>query len=320
MNSKTLIIFFVKFLLLTILFLVVYFAAAFIFSPPASKIIEVEPGPISVTAGLLLVGATNTLVVMLALQQSRWNGWHLTLATIVSYYGAVTVMPHLETAFTLTNLTVSPPILRSLFLMGLPPALLFVPLAVWILGKFKRRKPDKKPNERLIMPAGQWVWKLVLLVFVYLILYLGAGYFFGWKNPALRAFYGGTDPGNFILQVRHILQTNPWLVPFQGMRALLWVAFVLPIIRMTRGRFWQVALLVAVLMSVPQNISQLLPTPFIPSNSVRISLMIETGFSSFLFGLIVTWLLYRKHNSLADLFKLLDEPSIKPSRPGKRSR
>jgi len=320
MNFKTLIIFIGKFLLLTILYLSSYIAAAFIFSPPAGKIIEVEPGPVSVTAGLLLVGAANALVVMLVLQQSRWNGRQLVLATIFSYYGVVTVMVHLETAFTLTRLTVNSPALRSLFLMGLPPALLFIPLAAWILGKLKRRKADKKPNERLFMPVSQWVWKLVVIVIVYLILYLGAGYFIGWKNPALRAFFGGTDPGNFILHVRHILQTNPWLVPFQGLRALLWVAFVLPVIRMTRGRLWQVALIVAVLMSVPQNIGQLLPTPFIPSNSVRLSLMIDTSLSSFLFGLIVTWLLYRKHNSLVDLFKLQEEPGLKPSRPVKRSR
>jgi len=46
--------------------------------------------------------------------------------------------------------------------------------------------------------------------------------------------------------------------------------------------------------ALPQNIGHILPRPLIAVNSVRISHLIETASSTFIFGLIVTWLLYPK--------------------------
>lgn len=305
-----------KFLLLTFLFLVFYLLGAFIFTPPLPAGVVLEPGPIPEPYHILVVGAAHTFVLMLVILRSRWSGWPLILATIFAYYGCVTVMMQIETAYFLTNLTVGPQTLINLFLMAIPPALLFIPLATWILGKGRRLDPDPTPNERLVMPAGQWAWKLAVIVVAYVLLYLSAGYFIAWQNPELRAFYGGADPGSFFLQVRHILLTDPWLVPFQMLRALLWVVFLLPVIRMARGRLWQVALVVALLVSVPQNVGHILPNPFIPANSVRLSHMLETASSTFVFGLVVAWLLYRRHHSFADLFGLarapVQEPAAKP--------
>ncbi len=293
-----------KFLLLTILFLIIFLAGAFFLSPPMPTGVGVEPGPIPEPFHLIIVGAAHVIVLMLVILHSRWGVWKLMLATIYAYYGCVTLITQIETAYFLSELTVNPEDLDSFFLMGLPPAVLFIPLAVLILRSGDRRSSDASPNDRLVMPLQQWLWKLAVLVVVYELLYLGAGYFIAWQNPELRAFYGGTDRGSFLLQVRYIVQTDPWLVPFQVLRALLWVAFVLPVIRMTRGRLWQVAVVVALLMSVPQNIGHILPNPFIPQNSVRLSHMIETATSTFLFGLIVVWLLFRRHHSVTDLFGL----------------
>ena len=47
----------------------------------------------------------------------------------------------------------------------------------------------------------------------------------------------------------------------------------------------------------------LLSNPLIPDASVRMSHMIETAISAFLFGVIIVWLLHRKRNSVWDLFK-----------------
>ena len=46
-----------------------------------------------------------------------------------------------------------------------------------------------------------------------------------------------------------------------------------------------------------QNIGHLLPNSLIPLNSVRMSHLIETASSTFVFGLIMTWLLYPKYTS-----------------------
>jgi hypothetical protein len=55
------------------------------------------------------------------------------------------------------------------------------------------------------------------------------------------------------------------------------------------------------LFSVPQNVVHILANPLMPIASVRLSHMIETASSTFLFGLIVVWLLHREHHSFADL-------------------
>jgi hypothetical protein len=90
------------------------------------------------------------------------------------------------------------------------------------------------------------------------------------------------------------LEVHRSLIPFQILRAWLWVACALPIVR---GSAWgprPTALVVATASSLPQNAVLLLPNPLIPAHSVRMSHLLETGPSSFLFGLIVGWLLYPK--------------------------
>ena len=57
----------------------------------------------------------------------------------------------------------------------------------------------------------------------------------------------------------------------------------------------QTALIVGLVLSVPQNIGHILPNPLIPINSVRISHLIETASSTFVFGWIVTWFLYPRY-------------------------
>jgi hypothetical protein len=61
---------------------------------------------------------------------------------------------------------------------------------------------------------------------------------------------------------------------------------------------WPTALLVGALFSLPQNVGQILANPLMPLASVRLSHMVETASSTFLFGLLVVWVLYRaKHET-----------------------
>jgi hypothetical protein len=294
-----------KFTLLTILFLVCYIGGAMLFIPDMSMLGTPEPGALTPPLDLLVVGIANVMVLWAVICNSRWGGWRLMLATAFAYYGVTTIMTQIETAYFLTGLTLfDSNLLKGLFLMGLPVALIYIPMAVIILGKGRHPERDKRPNTRLVMPARQWSWKMALIALAYLLLYFSAGYFIAWQNPELRAFYGGTDPGGFLLQMQSILQNDPWLVPFQVMRAGLWVLFGLPIIRMTQGKPWTTALILGMLYAIPVNIGHLMANPLIPSNSVRLTHMVETASSTFIFGLIVVWLLHRVHKSLADLFSL----------------
>jgi len=109
-----------------------------------------------------------------------------------------------------------------------------------------------------------------------------------------------SSPGDarpFFPQMLHIFTTDPWLTPYQLLRTLIWVAGAYPIIRGSRLPLWQTALIVGLALSVPQNIGNILPNSLIPLNSVRMSHLIETASSTFVFGLIITWLLYPKYTN-----------------------
>jgi hypothetical protein len=287
----------IRIALLSVVFAITYVTGAAVMAGvlPATTS---EPGLVPDGVGLAIVVVADTLLITALILTSRWSGWKLALSLAVAYYGVATFMTQIETWYFLTDLTVGPAVLPRLFVMGLPPAFIFIPLAVWMLGK-GRVPADTGPNMALVMPARQWAWKLAVIAVVYLGLYWSAGYFIAWQNPALRAFYG--HPGDvqpFWAQVMGDL----WLIPFQLMRGVLWTLFTLPVVRGSKVSAWWTALLVGLLLCVPQNIGHILPNPLIPIASVRLSHLIETASSTFVFGLVIVWLLNRSHHAVRDLF------------------
>jgi hypothetical protein len=185
--------------------------------------------------------------------------------------------------------------------MGVPTAFVFIPLAVWILGK-GHSSGVTSSNHALVMPVRQWIWKLATLAIAYVVIYWGAGYFIAWQNPELRAFYG--QPGDalgFFAHTANTLRDDPMLFPFQVLRGLLWVLCALPIVRGSKVNPWLTALLVGLLFSVPQNVGHIIENPLMPIASVRLSHMIETASSTFVYGALVVLLLHREHHSFQDL-------------------
>ena len=263
-----------------------------------------QPGLVSPAAGLLIIALVNVLVVAALVLASRWDGWKLAGSLALAYYGAVTVLPQIETWYFLSSITVGAQLLTRLFVMGIPTAFLFVPAAVWIL----RRRPATSvasSGSRLTMSNAQWIWKVAALALLYVALYWGAGYFIAWQNPELRAFYGQPGPPlPFFTHTAATLRQDPGLFALQVLRALLWILCALPIIRGSRVSPWWTALLVGLLFSAPQNVGQILANPLMPIASVRMSHMVETATSTFLFGMLVVWLMHRDHHSIDDLFRM----------------
>jgi hypothetical protein len=229
-------------------------------------------------AALLAVSFLNAAVLAYVILRSRWSGWKLTLVIFFVLYGVVTVLPQIETAFFVTRLP--PGMLPRLFLAGAIIAALFSPLAVLILGKRTRGRAGNESHQRLQMPVGEWVGKLSLIVIAYVVIYFIFGYFIAWKSPALRAYYGGSDPGSFFAQMNAVVRDTPWLLPLQAVRAILWAAIAAPVIRMMRGRWWEAGLAVALLFAVVMNSQLLLPNPLMPWE-VRMVHLLETRLQTF---------------------------------------
>ena len=298
-----------RFVLLYLLFLVFYVMGSLLVATPGtagsgitgSETAVSEPGLVSPTSGLLIIALVNLMIIIPLIQSSRWGGWKLALILALSYYGAATFVVQLESWFFLTTNTVDDRTLPGLFLMGMPPALVFIPLAVWILGK-NSSTVDTTPNPVMVMPLRQWIWKLTTVVAAYLLLYWLAGYFIAWQNPVLRAFYG--QPGPALPFFTHTLNTlrNSRLFLLQIFRALLYVLCMAPVIRGSKLNPWRTALLVGAYLSLPQNIALILENPLMPSAAVRLTHLIETVSSNFIWGLFMVWLLHREHYSSGDLF------------------
>jgi hypothetical protein len=212
-----------RFVLLYVLFIVFFMIGSMAVTGVMPDTVLSEPGLMPATSGLLIIALADLLVIAALILTSRWGGWKLAVSLALAYYGAVTFLMQIETWYFLSSITVGPQLLPRLFLMGIPTAFLFIPLAVWVFGK-GGATAETSPNPVLVMPPQQWIWKLATIAVVYLVLYWGAGYFIAWQNPELRAFYG--QPGEakpFFTHTLNILRNDPLLFPFQVFRALLWV-------------------------------------------------------------------------------------------------
>ncbi|MBK6967492.1 MAG: hypothetical protein IPH20_27250 [Bacteroidales bacterium] len=293
MNRKQLLSLTGRFLLLLMLYYIFFIAgssAVASFLPDTNS----EPGLVSAGAGILIVGVVNTLIVMALVLSSRWSGLKLMIGLSLAYYGAVTFIMQIETWYFLSDITVNAALLPRLFLMGMPVAFLYIPLAVWILGKGRAAEVSLR-KEVLQMSFTEWFWKLSLIALIYITLYWLAGYYIAWQNPDLRSFYG--SPGEIVPFWKHTantLHSDPWLFPFQVLRAMLWTLCAIPVIRGSGLNFTGTALLVGVFFSLPQNLGHIIENPLLPIASVRLSHLIETASSTFLFGFMITILLQYK--------------------------
>ena len=237
---------------------------------------------------LLAVCFLQTIVLSHLILRSRWTGWRLAAAVFVVFYGVTTFMAQIESMVFLTRLP--PGLIPRLFLMGALIAAPFSILAVLILGKRKAAIADGEPTPRLDMPASEWAWKLAIIALVYLILYFTFGYFIAWRNPAVLEYYRGIDEGSFFAHMAADVRDKPWLIPFQILRAMLWVALALTVIRMLKRPWPETALSIGLLFSVVMNSLLLLPNPYMPE-PVRMAHLVETASSNFIFGVLIGWLL-----------------------------
>jgi hypothetical protein len=244
---------------------------------------------------LFLVSCINSAVLAFVILRSTWSGWKLVAAAFILMFGVITVMPQIETAFFITRLP--PGMLPRIILAGAIVAALFSPLAVLILGKRKHGASNGNDRARLNMPIGEWVWKVALIVVLYISIYFTFGYFIAWQNAAVRAYYGGSDPGSFLAQMISIPRETPWLLPLQVLRGMLWTVLAVIVVRMSKGGWWEAGLTVALLFGVVMNTQLLIPNPFMPPE-VRMVHLLETASSNFLFGFLLVGVLSLRNSSL----------------------
>ena len=234
---------------------------------------------------ILAVMFAQVVALAIPIVRSRWNGWRLATAMVVVYFGTVTFMNQIESLVYLGD-KMPEGFLSGLFMMGFVTAALFSPIAVVTLGKWKAM-PASMEAPAPALRLGKWGWRIAAAGLVYLCLYYLFGYYIPWQNPEIRAYYGGTDPGSLLAQIKTVAQGTPWMIPFQFVRGVLWVLLGLLVMRSMRGPWWHAGLATAILFSVPA-LYLLLPNPIMP-DFVRMTHLVETLPYQFLFGWFIAW-------------------------------
>jgi hypothetical protein len=227
-----------------------------------------------------------SLVIAWIIQKSRWRGLKLIAALALTFYGLMTFISQIETIAYL-RAKMPPDLIKSLFAMGAIVAVLFVPLAVLIMGKIRG---IGEPRAGSVLRLEGKAARFGILALVYLALYYLFGYYVAWQNPALRLYYSGTtEMKSFYEVMRTNVTGTPWMLPFQFGRGLLWALFAYPVVRMVNTRRIQTAGIIAALFGVGSFVL-LLPNPLMPA-SVAHSHFWETLWCDLLLGAIVGWVL-----------------------------
>jgi hypothetical protein len=251
-----------------------------------SRVTEQASPPSPGFLGLILVvGLLQTVALAYPVVRSRWHGWRLALTTFVLFFGTVTFMSQIELLVYLEG-RLAPQMLWGLFLMGLFNAVVFSPIVVLTLGRWRAEPSPVEAIPRT--PARTRAWKIAIGSTVYLACYYLFGYYVAWKSPAVRDYYGGNDPGTFLAQMAGIMQDTPGMIPLQWFRGLLWVLLALLVVRMMKGRWWHAGIATSLLFTVPA-IYLLYPNPLMPED-VRMVHLLETAPYQFLFGWFAAWL------------------------------
>jgi transketolase len=99
----------------------------------------------------------------------------------------------------------------------------------------------------------------------------------------------GSPLGEEYLEEQPTPEVPAWVLPFQAVRALLWTAVTLPVIRAMKGRWWETGLAVALLFSVLMGGNLLQPTDM--PTGLQAAHFVEVFGENFVFGWVVVGLL-----------------------------
>jgi hypothetical protein len=232
-------------------------------------------------AMLLLVSLLQAAVLSYPILRSRWTGWRLVGAIFSVFYGVTTLMVAIEGGYLRDALP--PDLVLHLLVNGAITAAILSPVAVLLHGRMKPAKGSRQTSSRLIMPWNQWLWRLTLIAFSWAVLFVVFGALV--YLPLARSL----DPA--ALQASASSDLPRWVLPFQMLRALLWTALTLPVIRVMKGSWWETGLVVALLFSVLMGSSLLMPTDM--PTGLQLAHLIEVSGEAFVFGWIVVGLLHR---------------------------
>ncbi len=235
---------------------------------------------------LLIVSSINSLVLAYLILRSRWTGVKLIAATFIVHFGIETFMTQIETLYFNGSITMPIDTVIRVISTGFVRALIFAPLAVLVLGKFKGTSSEQEFPQ---MTVPEWVKCFALLAVVYAAVYFVFGYFVAWQWAEVRQYYSGsTTIQPLFTHIINTFSSDPILPLFQIMRGVLWAALALLIVKMTKGKTLETCFAVALALAVILASGVIFPNPFMPP-MVRQGHLYELSSSMLTFGVMAAW-------------------------------
>lgn len=297
MNLRQILFTGLRILVLSVIYLLLFMVTSNIGVPEAARNQLTAEQARAAMMAMPLVAVLNSTVVAYLVLRSRWYGWRLALVLAFVFFGVYSLLQQIETsAFPAVANRMPPGMIAILLWTGALFAIIFAPLAVLVMGKWKPGLETTRPkglsttNQRRHIPLSEWLWKLAVIVVLYEVIYFFFGYYVAWRTPGLPEFYGGRDPGTFFGQLVNVMRDTPWLPLLQIGRALLWTLFALPIVRMLKGTAWETCLALGLFFSVTVASTLFIPNPYMPDYIAR-GHQIELALSNFVFGVVLAGVL-----------------------------
>ncbi len=280
---------------LSILMMVLWMAGAMIGNAVfPSSLTEMETDN-SATAGLLflLVSALNAGIILYLIYRSRYTGWKLITSVFLISFGIQYFMSQIETLWFNDSLGLPVMGIAAIVFGGAFTLFVFAVLAVWITRKFKSEEGSVDDQSQ-----SKYGWKkiIILSIVIWPIIYFAFGYYVAWQFADLRLFYSGSTE---IESLAYMMKENilSGLYLFQFFRGFIWVFIGILVLKLAKGSRVSTAVLLGLLFTILGCSGLLLPNPFMPE-TVRYAHLLETSTSSFIWGFLIVWVLWKPELSM----------------------
>lgn len=234
--------------------------------------------------GYAIMAVLDSLILCWVIAKSTKCKFSLVAPIFLALFGMKIFLTAIEAAY-LSDLR---PIFMQLLINGAIASIIWSATAVLIcVGNTS--KPDQ--NHIVETPDWsqkwyQWIYKPLLVAVIWMVLFVvfGGLVFMNLAkliDPEALASYSN-------------LNMPDWVLPFQGLRAILWLALSLPLLSQLGGTRSSVMLLTGAIFGVWMGSNLLLALDFSPG--LRYAHLAEVMLECFVFGIIVVLIFTKKQN------------------------
>ncbi len=265
-----------RILALTIIGLIVTIISSSV--TPQPEIVRAAENSANINALFLLLVERFVVALIFAfiLENTVIRGWKLAGYMVWAVFGITTFMTQIETIiFGSAFPGLSVPDVLMFMLTAFVGTVMYVPLAILVMGKWKGTNPPNRP-----LFKKDYLPRVALIAVIYPAIYLFFGQFVAMQFAAVREFYANSTT---------IITTQPLLTIIQIIRGALWVVAALPLLVMFDKR-WQTITAIAASFSLLPAILLILDNPLMPP-AVAHAHLIEMASSMLLFGAVTGWIM-----------------------------